>query len=646
MAVINLLSPLVADMIAAGEVVERPGSVVKELLENAVDAGAKNITVELRGGGATYIRVTDDGCGMSPEDAGNCFLRHATSKLKDAEGLAAIGTLGFRGEALAAISAVSRIELITRPKGEPEGTRVLVEGGEIQEMGPWGCPEGTSFIVRDLFYNTPARLKFMKSDRAEGSHCVLLAQKVALGHPEISVRCLHDGKEDFFTPGDGKIQSAVYSILGRDMALQMLECQGGGQDVDVTGFVSSPAAGRGNRALQFFFVNGRAIKSLSLQAALEQAYKNSLLTGRYPACALYIRIAPSAVDVNVHPTKNEVKFSQESRVFEAVYHSVKAALEAERPTAGIRLSRSTEKKLAPEQRELLHRPTPKTPLNAKASMVLPAPEKRPAPPLFAAAPSRPAVSWAAPKMEVRSPVAGYSKSPTVTIPAPILAEKPVAEREKTKPESEKKALENEKKASESEITPPKTAPEALPPWRLLGECMSTYILAETEEGLLLIDKHAAHERILFDKLKARAAAVMSQSLLIPQTFRPDGESRELLEKHLFLLEELGFELEAFGEEDMILRALPADMDAADGPAALEEICEKLKKGEEDLAKDEILHTVACKAAIKAGKNSDSRELALLAEKVIAGEVRYCPHGRPVANLITKTELDKRFKRIV
>ena len=622
MAVINILSPLVADMIAAGEVVERPGSVVKELLENAVDAGAKNITVELRGGGTTYIRITDDGCGMEPDDAGNCFLRHATSKLKDARGLEAIGTLGFRGEALAAISAVSRIELLTRPKGAPEGTRVLVEGGEIREMGPWGCPEGTSFIVRDLFFNTPARLKFMKSDRAEGSHCVQLAQKVALGHPEVSVRCLHDGKEDFFTAGDGRQQSAVYSIFGRDMAMNMLECRGGGLEVDVTGYVSSPAAGRGNRAMQFFFVNGRAIKSLTLQAAVEQAYKNTLLVGRYPACALYISLSPGLVDVNVHPTKNEVKFSQEGRVFDAVYHSVKNALEAERPTAGIHLSASTEKKLAAD---ILHKPRPVSPDRARPVMGRTDP-----PPLFRATlHTAPAKAPAAPVPAapvLHSPAPVYEKSRTVMVPAPgrMPEEKPAPERS----------------------VPMKETPWVQNPWRLLGEVMNTYIVAETDEGMLLIDKHAAHERAIFDRLKARGGQSMSQGLLLPVTWRPDGESRDVAEAHRQLLEELGFELEAYGQEDMILRAVPADIDAADGPAALEEICEKLKKGGTDLGRDEVLHTIACKAAIKAGRSSDPRELMALAERVIAGELRYCPHGRPVATLITKTELDKRFKRIV
>jgi len=301
-------------MIAAGEVVERPGSVVKELMENAVDAGAKNITVELRGGGATFIRVMDDGCGMAPEDAGNCFLRHATSKLRDERGLEAIATMGFRGEALAAISAVSRVELITRRAGDDEGTRVLVEGGDIVEMHPSGGPQGTSFTVRDLFYNTPARLKFLKSDRAEGAYCVQLALKVALGRPDVSVRCIRDGKEEFFTSGDGKDASAVYALLGRDIALSMLPVDGESDGVRVRGFVSSPASGRGNRAMQFFFVNGRAIKSQTMQAAVEQAYKNTLLVGRFPACVLYIEINPGAVDVNVHPTKSEVKFSGEKKV--------------------------------------------------------------------------------------------------------------------------------------------------------------------------------------------------------------------------------------------------------------------------------------------------------------------------------------------
>ncbi|MBQ7144845.1 MAG: DNA mismatch repair endonuclease MutL [Oscillospiraceae bacterium] len=343
--VINILSPHVADLIAAGEVVERPASVVKELVENAIDAGARNVTVALENGGMRSIRVTDDGCGMSPEDAGVAFLRHATSKLRDERGLEAISTLGFRGEALAAISAVSRIELVTRERGAAEGTRVVLTAGEIDEMGPVGAPEGTTMLVRDLFYNTPARRKFLKSDRAEGSACAVAALKCALGHPEVSVRLLRDGAEVFFSPGDGQKKSAVYALLGRDLALGMLSCVGASEGLRVEGYVSAPHACRGNRAMQFFFLNGRCFRSVALQTALEQAYKNSLLTGRYPACALWLTLSPGKVDVNVHPTKSEVKFSEERLVFETLYAAVRAALDETTPrhTAEIRLSPGTQK---------------------------------------------------------------------------------------------------------------------------------------------------------------------------------------------------------------------------------------------------------------------------------------------------------------
>ena len=316
-AVINILSPHVADLIAAGEVVERPASVVKELVENSIDAGARNITVSIRGGGMREIRVTDDGCGMSPEDAGIAFLRHATSKLRDERGLEAIGTLGFRGEALAAISSVSRIQLTTREHGAAEGTRLALSAGEIDEMGPAGCPEGSSMVVRDLFYNTPARQKFVKSDRAEAGACAAAALRCALGHPEVALHFLRDGEEQFFSPGDGSAKNTVYSLLGRETALSLLECAGESGGVSVSGFVSAPHAGRGSRNMQFFFLNGRAFRSLSLQTAVEQAYKNSLLSGRFPACVLYLRLGTNRVDVNVHPTKLEVRFTEEKAVFEA-----------------------------------------------------------------------------------------------------------------------------------------------------------------------------------------------------------------------------------------------------------------------------------------------------------------------------------------
>ena len=332
MPLIQQLSPHLADMISAGEVVERPASVVKELLENAIDAGATAVTVELRGGGMSLIRVSDNGCGIAPEELKTAFLRHATSKLRTEEDLACIGTLGFRGEALAAISSVSHIELTTCERGAAEGTYMSLEAGDIQEMRPAGAPEGTSIAVRGLFYNTPARRKFLKSDKAEGAACLQAALRCALGRPDVSIRCIRDGKEEFFTPGDGRAESAIYALLGRETALGMLPVQSesGLYGIGVSGFTGSPGTGRGSRSAQYFFCNDRHIKSQLLQAAIEQAYKGTLLTGRFPACVIYLSINPAVVDVNVHPAKTEVKFSDERAVFNAVHYAALGALEARR----------------------------------------------------------------------------------------------------------------------------------------------------------------------------------------------------------------------------------------------------------------------------------------------------------------------------
>ena len=623
MSVINILSPHVADLIAAGEVVERPASVVKELVENAIDAGARNITVEIRSGGMHSIRVTDDGCGMSPEDAGIAFLRHATSKLRDERGLECIGTLGFRGEALAAISAVSHVELITRERGAETGTRVLLTAGEIDEMGPAGCPEGTSLCVRDLFYNTPARQKFMKSDRAEGQACVNAALRCALGHPEVSVRMRREGEEVFFTPGDGQARSAVYALLGRDNAANLLECAGEGEGVGVRGFVSAPHAGRGNRAMQFFFLNGRAFRSATLQAAVEQAYKNTLLTGRFPACVLYLTLHPGKVDVNVHPTKSEVRFSEEKKVFDAVYSTVRAALE-ERDgphTAEIRLSASTQRVAAAPRQDFFRKMT--------------ASEFREQPPAPKAAPAPAGVQTrldlsprpAAAPLILRDDGAAYGASHLV--PRPEIPRVPAAPRP----------------VETAPAAPAPAPPEETPPWRVIGEALDTYILVETGETLLLIDKHACHERILFDALQAGLGPRMRQTLLAPLTWSPGAEDTELLEQNSALLAEAGFEIERFGEDGVIVRAVPADAQGSE-IALLEELCDALRSGRPEDRRETLCHTIACKAAIKAGSRSDPAELEALAAKVISGEVRYCPHGRPVSVKLTKAELDRQFKRIV
>lgn len=643
MPVINVLQPHVADMIAAGEVVERPASVIKELVENSLDAGAKNITVEIRGGGATYIRVTDDGCGMAPEDAGIAFLRHATSKLHDEKGLEAISTMGFRGEALAAISSVSKTELNTRRRGDASGTRVVLEAGDIQEMFAAGCPDGTTMIVRDLFYNTPARLKFLKSDRSEASACQLAALRCALGHPEVSIRFIKDRNEEFFTPGDGKQESCVYSLMGRDMATQMLRCAGENNGIHVTGFVSSPAYGKGNRSAQFFFCNGRFIKSQLLQAAVEQAYKNTLLTGRYPACALYIELGYGSVDVNVHPAKTEVKFSEERKVFDAVHYAVLSALAGERQTAEIKLSESTKKAVGakPDFYQSMSAETFRESGYAAPKPVQP----QPAAAATAVSALRPPVSAARPvqpvQMSLRAEPAEYETEPKPEN-SRILPEKP--EKSETVPVF---SQDMPVKAVEKPVQNVESRP--IPDHKIVGEALKTYIIVEQDDKLILIDKHAAHERMIFDRLKAQEREIMAQNLLIPVTIRPNGDDMDAITENAALLYELGFEIEPFGERELIVRAVPADMDAGDVPAAIEEICEKLRRGkcpDAQSARDEILHTVACKAAIKAGWDTHPKELEAVVDVVISGQVRYCPHGRPVSVTLTRKELDKQFKRIV
>ena len=661
---IHVLSPHVADLIAAGEVVERPASAVKELLENAVDAGARTVVLEIRAGGRNYIRVTDDGVGMAPEDAGVCFLRHATSKLHDARGLEAIGTLGFRGEALAAISAVSRITLTTRARGADMGVRMEVNAGEIESMEETGCPEGTTIVVRDLFFNTPARQKFMGSDRSEGAACVQSALRTALGRPDVSFRCLRDGQEEFFSPGDGTARSAVYALLGRDAAAGLLDVNTENEGIAVKGFVSAPGCCRGNRSAQYFFCNGRPIRSRSLQAALEQAYKNTAMVGKFPGCVLYITLPNGLVDVNVHPTKAEVKFAREKAVFDGVYYGTLSALG---------------EKSAPQVMSA----QPKSPA---------APAKAPGANASAAArqdffrsmdsaqyrkeymsgekKSAPAVRDSAPyRTETRSGASSGVPVRTYTPFAPAKTEAP-----KPKPERETLAPKIPAPVKEPAVEPPKNTeppkpaePEkiAVPaeepkqtvldesfekePVRYIGEAMHVYILLEQGDRLLIIDKHAAHERILFDRMRLNEKPLMPQDLLTPQTFTTDPEGAALLEENAGLIARLGFALEAFGESTFVVRAAPADLDADAAVPLLEELVEKLREGRSLSAGDvweRLAATVACKAAIKGGWATEKEELLVLAEKVLAGEVTHCPHGRPVMTVLTRAELDKRFGRIV
>lgn len=610
MGKITQLDAHVADLIAAGEVVERPASVVKELMENSIDAGATMITVEVKGGGLTYMRVTDNGGGIAPEDTETAFLRHATSKLRDEKGLEAIATLGFRGEALAAIAAVSRVELLTRERGAPAGTSLTVEGGVVTSKGPAGCPEGTTMIVRDLFYNTPARLKFMKTDRAEGAGVSAQVIATALSHPEVSVRYIKDGKEECHTPGDGRVDSCVYSLFGRDFTGGLLQAQTSDGDVSVTGYVSMPGGARGNRSYQFFFVNGRPVKSKTLQAALEQAYKNSLPAGRFPSCVLYITLSPGAVDVNVHPAKTEVKFQNEHQVFDGVYYAALSALDNDAVKAEIKISDST--------RELFKAGT-----SGRAAEGLPS-----APP-----PGVRTRSGAPACPEKALSVGGFvSRVPSVKeYSAPIPIRDGTAVKYGT--------IQNG--AGEIAKMPPALS------CRIIGEALGTYVLVERGDSLWLIDKHAAHERIHFDRLKNSNQATMSQTLLDPVVCDLGREDTALLLEKSGLLERLGFMIDAFGESAVAVREVPAEIDAHEAENLLGDMARILRRGgtpDDGAILDELRRSVACKAAIKAGRRSERLELEALVGRVLSGEVRYCPHGRPVAMELTKAALDRNFKR--
>ena len=652
MPVIHVLSPHVADLIAAGEVVERPASAVKELLENAVDAGARTVVLELRAGGRDYIRVTDDGVGMAPEDAGICFLRHATSKLSDERGLEAIGTLGFRGEALAAISAVSRITLTTRRRGAAMGVRVEAEAGEIVSMEETGCPEGTTITVRDLFYNTPARQKFLGTDRSEGAACVQSALRTALGRPDVSFRCLRDGQEEFFSPGDGTAKSAVYALLGRDAAAGLLPVDTESDGVAVRGFVSAPGCCRGNRSAQYFFCNGRPIRSRALQAALEQAYKNTAMVGRFPGCVLYITLPNGLVDVNVHPTKAEVKFAKEKPVFDGVYYGTLAALgrkSAPQAMSGAPLAAETGS--AAPRGDFFRTMDADTFRQTYAA----SPSRRTGTSgVRDSAPYR-AASSAAPKPVSSAPVSVPVRTYTPDIPSGNAPRSPVPAPETPVSPAVPAA------PVEKNIPAPETAAETAPeqtvldeafraePVRYIGEALNVYILLEQGDRLLLIDKHAAHERILFDKMRLNEKPLMPQELLEPQPFNTDPDGAALLEENAALMARLGFALDAFGDTAFLIRAVPAQLDAASAVPLLEELVEKLREGRSLSVSDvweRLAATVACKAAIKGGWVTEREELLSLAEKVLAGEVTHCPHGRPVMAVFTRAELDKRFGRIV
>ncbi len=622
MARIQVLDKHTAELIAAGEVVERPASIVKELVENAIDAGADTITVEIQNGGVSYIGITDNGCGFSREDVPTAFLRHATSKIKTQEDLNSIETLGFRGEALASIAAVSRVELITRTEEELAGTRYVLEGGEEVSLSDAGCPRGTTICVRDLFYNVPARMKFLKKDVSEANAVAGVVDRLALSHPEISFRFIREGREELLTPGDGKLDSCIHAVLGREFAKSLLEVDYTLDGVRVHGYSCKPENSRANRTMQHFFINGRYVKTRTAMAALEQAYKGAIMAGKFPACVLCIDVPPQTVDVNVHPAKIEVRFVNEKPIFDAVYYGVQSALlgntekpRANLPTAPIRPVQP--QPVAPARPTAHH-------FAKQAAQQVTEPieqiEQRPA------MPRRP-LPTSGKVLRDATPLTFFKPEPTEKKPEqPLIKQEPITEKEATLlPEMEQE------------------------PVLVIGEVLQTYIVAQWKDAVYFIDKHAAHERLLYNELK-NTAHTDSQMLLAPLTVSLSREEFGALTEVQGALEQAGFEVEEFGGNTLLVRAVP--MMLADGGIAesLREIAGGLLSGKREITTDRldwIYHSVACRAAVKAGNQSTPRERQSLAQRVLLhDDIRTCPHGRPVCFELTKKEIEKQFGRIV
>lgn len=621
MAKIQVLDKHTAELIAAGEVVERPSSVVKELAENAIDAGASSVTVEIENGGITYLSVRDNGCGFAREDVPTAFLRHATSKIRTEDDLERIGTLGFRGEALASIAAVARVELITRTEDELAGTCYRIEGGEEISLTDAGCARGSTIIVRDLFYNVPARMKFLKKDVGEANAVAAVVDRLALSHPEVSFRFVRDGREELLTPGDNDLYSCIGSVLGREFAKTLMPMDYTLGGVRVHGYICRPTSPRANRTMQHFFINGRYVKTRTAMAALEQAYKGALMTGKFPACVMHLDMPTETVDANVHPAKIEVRFVNEKPVFDAVYHGVKSALEGDSApkqatfTAPVR------------QPEAII-----TPRAATARTIAQSVSERPAPP------PKPTPAWQSRGAAGSLRDSGVNTAAFFAVAEPKPVPSAVTPPAPTEPVAETPVVED---APVLHDTPA--------PIRLVGEVLHTYIVAEWQGSVYFIDKHAAHERLLYNELK-KTEHTDAQLLLAPVTVTLSREELEALTAAAEALRAAGFDAEEFGGNSLIVRAVPMPLVGEDIAESLREIAGGLLSGRREITTaqlDWIYHSVACRAAVKAGDSSVPAELQRLAERVLwQDDVRTCPHGRPVCFELTAREIEKQFGRIV
>lgn len=694
MSVINILPKEVYNLIAAGEVVERPMSVVKEMIENSIDAGAKHITLEIKNGGTTYIRITDDGSGIARDDVQKVFISHATSKIAKSEDLNSIGTLGFRGEAMASIAAVARVEMLTKTKAEEIGTRYEICGGEEKDFSPAGCPVGTTIVVRDIFFNVPARMKFLKKDVTEGNAVQGVVDRIALSHPEISFRFIREGRQVLLTSGNGDLKGTVYSVFGSDLTDTLIPVDYSLNSMRITGFASRPHQSRKSRAMQFFFINGRLVKSGTAMAALEQAYKNSIMVGRYPACVLNIEMDTKLVDVNVHPAKTEVRFVNERPVFDLVYYGVKTAVETQNSIKEAAFYSDeggrSYKKLEKSSAKIDFGVKPAQPVQMKFST------------------ARPVSNNAGWNLADSSEYTVHRRKESYGNPADykITSNSSFSDEEKLHDDgkeivvkidfsdSAKPSGSSSEKHGSSESEKPQafapqiggeaaesslhTAPseissaggtrggnpvgenasvfvveegEAAPEFKIVGEAFNTYIIIEIKNDLYYIDKHAAHERMNFERFKAEAASsgIASQMLLSPVAVSLSPEEYDCIVSNLSLLSKCGFSVEDFGNGTVIVRETPSLLDGDDVKDLILEIAQKLLEHKTDIEPDRmdwIFHSASCRGAVKGGDHTSPQERELFVKKLLSmPDIRYCPHGRPVMIKFSKYEIEKQFGRI-
>ncbi|MDY3661322.1 MAG: DNA mismatch repair endonuclease MutL [Ruminococcus bovis] len=704
---INVLDKHTAELIAAGEVVERPSSVVKELLENSIDAGATQITVEIMHGGIDYLRITDNGCGILKEDVRNAFKRNATSKISVDSDLEKIGTLGFRGEALASISSVSKVQLITKAKEENIGSAYEIDGGEEISFDDAGCPDGTTFIMRNLFYNVPARYKFLKKDVAEGNAVASVIDKIALSHPEIAITFIRDNKRVLKTAGDGKLMSSIYAVYGRDFASTLIPVDYELNGMKLKGYISRPTNGRANRNMQNTFINGRFVKSRTISVALEEACKGSIMIGKFPSCVLNLQISPEAVDVNVHPSKIEVRFINERPVFDTVYHGVKSAL-----------LRGDSRKEAVLNHNNTVNIKPLNPFNLANKVINKEPQKS-----VQKAPEKPREKSIFDELDLPTKNVKYNKVNKVSDSSSVqkkymeflennkkLSENnqttnntvcnninnnvinnvsteskietkvdevkeetpenqevqkvnPFEELELEKITPEAKNISEEKKSNVDVVLPTERQTnsssenieiktlidEDKQSFRFIGEAMNTYIIVETDNNkLILIDKHAAHERIIFEKLKREKGTGSVQLLLIPITVTLEKNEYTVAIEHLDMFKNVGFDVEDFGNGTLIVRSAPSYLRNDDIEDTIIEICGYIAENRKNVMSEHmewIYHNISCRSAIKAGDSSTAKELIDIAKTVFSDDsIRYCPHGRPVCIELSKYEIEKQFGR--